>query len=104
MSSDQSSLLAIAAHRPAMAGYYPIVEVELDELIFWSMPPSLSAQVFSQMQMPVVENWHLGYTWQWGKDGELASWNRYLIDVETMTQMNVDTHCERALRVVWVQQ
>ena len=104
MSSDQSSLLAIASHRPAMEGLVPVVEVELEEHVYWSMPLALSAQIYNEMLQPVVAHWHLGYTWQWGRDGELASWNRYLIDVETMTQVNVDTHRKRAIRVVWVQQ
>ena len=90
--------------RPAMDGFVPIVEVAFGEGMYWSMPFDLSAQIYNEMLQPVVAQWTLGYTWAWGREGEVASCNRYLIDVDKMTQRNMDTHCERAIRVVWVQQ
>lgn len=87
-----------------MDRWVPIVEVEFGEGMYWSMPSGLSAQVRSEMLQPVVEQWRMCYTWEWARDGEVASCNRYVIDVQRMMQTNLDTNCQRALRIVWLQQ
>ena len=86
-----------------MEGWEPMLEVAMGNRMYWSMPPALSAQLYAQMFQPVVKTWALGYSWEWGVEGEAMSNNMYSIDVDTMTQTNVQTQCQRNLRVVWVQ-
>ena len=86
-----------------MEGWEPMLEVAMGNRMYWSMPPALSAQLYKQMFQPVVKTWALGYSWEWGVEGEQMSNNMYSIDVDTMTQTNVQTQCQRNLRVVWVQ-
>ena len=86
-----------------MEGWEPMLEVAMGNRMYWSMPPALSAQLYKQMFQPVVKKWALGYSWEWGVDGEAPSNNMYMIDVDTMTQRNVNTQCQRDLRIVWVQ-
>ena len=87
-----------------MEGFVPIVEVAFGKGMYWSMPSALSAQVYNQLVQPVVAQWDLAYTWEWGMDGEVPSCKWYVIDVATMTQRNLNTECQRDIRVVWVQQ
>ena len=111
-SSHQNLLLAILLRQAFVAFpsdqpwkvFEPIIEVAFGEGMYWSMPSDLTAQVYHQMCQPVVAQWDLGYTWEWGKDGEVPSCNSYIIDIETMTQRNVNPLVRRDLRVVWVNQ
>ena len=96
--------LCCLSWRPAMEGFVPIVEVAFGKGMYWSMPSALSAQVYNQLVQPVVAQWDLAYTWEWGMDGEVPSCNWYVIDVANMTQRNLNTKCQRDIRVVWVQQ
>ena len=86
-----------------MEGWEPMLEVAMGNRMYWSMPSGMSAQLYKQMFQPVVTPWALGYSWEWGVEGEAMSNNMYSIDVDTMTQTNVQTQCQRNLRVVWVQ-
>ena len=86
-----------------MEGWEPMLEVAMGNRMYWSMPSALSAQLYKEMLKPVVKKWALAYSWEWEVDGEAPSNNMYIIDVETMTQRNLNTQCQRDLRIVWVQ-
>ena len=85
-----------------MEDFAPILEVAFGNGMYWSMPSGLSAQLYKEMVKPGVKTWELAYSWDWGVDGEAPSNNMYIIDVETMTQRNLNTQCQRDLRIVWV--
>ena len=68
--------------RAAMDGLVPNIQVAFENDMYWSMPPGLSAHLYKEMCQPIVKDWELAYTWSWGKEGEVASCNRYVIDVE----------------------
>ena len=91
-----------------MAGAYkPIIEVAFRKDMWWSIPASMSQQLYDKHRAGEES---IGYTWDWGgarrgawsPDGEETSINRYLLDFRSMVQKNIDNHRVRSFRITWV--
>ena len=84
----------------------PIIEVAFSKGMWWSIPQEMSAELFAKFKA----GQDAGYTWDWGDsregswipDGEETSINRYIIDVETMCQRNVENDRTRKVKMVCV--
>ena len=84
----------------------PIIEVAFKQGKWWSLPPQWSQFIYEQY----VQGNDAGYTWDW-EGSRIGSWvhdnqetsiNRYLIDLKTMKQTNIDNGRLRSVRIIWL--
>ena len=86
----------------------PIVEVAFKDNMWWSIPFDISQAIVGYMQ-----GGSQGASWvyDWGENGRPGTYyengmptrfSRYIIDFDTMTQTNSDTHNKRKVRIVYM--
>ena len=82
----------------------PIIEVAFKKEVWRSMPTEMSAQIYQKY----LNGEDVVYTWDWGASrpgsfataGEQISINRYMIDFQTMEQVNIGNGRRRSVRLV----
>ena len=104
--------LALQSHGGEIAAFMagakkPIIEVAFKDNMWWSLPASLSQELYDKHCAGEEE---IVYTWDWKgarsgawrPGGEVTSISRYLLDFERMVQRNIDNDRVRSFRIVWV--
>jgi len=85
----------------------PIVEVAYRHGQWWSIAGEIAQMILEKMR----NGENALYTYDWGPDGREGSWrpegqnttiNRYVIDFNSMTQMNLDSKHMRSIRIAYV--
>ena len=85
----------------------PIGEVAYRHGQWWTIAPEIAQMIFEKMR----NGENALYTYDWGPDGREGSWrpegqnttiNRYVIDFNSLTQMNIDNQSMRSIRIAYV--
>ena len=83
------------------------IHVDFNNGMWWAMPHDLSDPILDQwingaQQVSFVWDWEETRRGSYRPDGADTSYNRYIIDFETMRQRNLDNDRTRTVKVVCV--
>ena len=93
------------SNQPVIGNYE--IHVSFNNDMWWAMPPYLSEPILAAwnqgaQQVSFVWDWHGTRTGSYYLHGAPTSFNRYIIDFNTMQQRNIDNNRIRKVKVVCV--